>query len=84
MREARVKEEVVRNLTYTLNEEFLKEEYEVPLNTYFKDEMDKFIIGTVDINSESAWSAYLKQIDELKLDKVIELKQGAYDRAYGN
>ena len=84
MREARVKEEVVRNLTYTLNEEFLKEEYEVPLNTYFKDEMDKFIIGTVDINSESAWNAYLKQIDELKLDKVIELKQGAYDRAYGN
>jgi hypothetical protein len=83
MKAARVKEDVVRNLTYTLDEEFLKEEYEVPMNDYFKAEMDKFIIGTTDVNSDSAWNAYLKQINDMSLDKVLKVKQGAYDRAYG-
>lgn len=79
MKDANVKEDTVRNLEYTNAEFELKEKYESTLNNYVTEESKLFIIGTKDIDKD--WNAYKKQIEDLALDKVLEFKQSAYDRA---
>lgn len=79
MKDARVKEDTVRNLEYTNAEYEVKEQYESTLNNYVTEQAKLFIMGTKNI--ETDWDAYLKQIDELALSKVLEFKQSAYDRA---
>jgi len=82
MKEAKIKEDTVRNMNYTLDEELFKEEYEYLLNNYVVEQTDLFIIGTADIDNNSTWSAYLKQLEELNISGVLKMKQTAYDRNY--
>lgn len=79
MENARIKEDTVRNLEYTNAEFEVKEQYESTLNSYVTEQAKLFVMGTKDI--EADWDAYVKQIDELGLSKVLEFKQSAYDRA---
>lgn len=39
----------------------------------------KFIMGTEEL-SESSFAAYQAQLEELGLSRVVEIKQGAYER----
>ena len=79
MENARIKEDTVRNLNYTNAEFEVKEQYESTINNYVVEQTKLFIMGTKNI--ESDWDAYVKQIDDLGLAKVLEFKQSAYDRA---
>lgn len=79
MKNANVKEDTVRNLEYTNDEFKVKEQYESTLNNYVTEQAKLFVMGTKDI--EKDWDAYIKQIDDLGLAKVLQFKQSAYDRA---
>jgi len=81
MQEYPIKEETVRNLEYNAAEYEVKEQYESTLNAYVLEQAKLFVMGTIDIDSNTEWNAYLKQIDELALSEVLEIKQSAYDRA---
>lgn len=79
MNEYPIKEDTVRNLEYNNQEFEVKEKYESLLNAYVLEEAKLFVMGTKNLDSD--WDAYVKQIDELGLSKVLEFKQSAYDRA---
>jgi len=79
MNNARIKEDTVRNLTYTSQEFEIKEQYESTLNNYVREQIKLFVMGTEDINSE--WNNYVQQVEELGLKAVLGMKQTAYDRA---
>ncbi len=76
-----LKEETVRNLEYNAEEDDVKEQYESTLTNYVREQTKLFIMGTIDINSDADWNAYIKQIEELNLKGVLGIKQSAYDRA---
>lgn len=42
--------------------------------------MALFILGTRDL--EKDWDSYLKEFDVMNLDRLIEIRQAAYDRQY--
>jgi len=47
------------------------------LMEYIKSSMTRFIIGNLDI--EDDWDDYLKRLDDLGLERYIEICQEAYD-----
>ena len=57
----------------------IKEQYEQTLNNYVREQIKLFVMGTKDVNSE--WDNYVKQVEELGLKAVLNMKQTAYDRA---
>jgi len=52
------------------------------LANYIRQSAVKFMVGTMDINSDKDWDAYLKNLDKLKLQDVLANMQTAYDRQY--
>lgn len=77
-----LKEDTVRNLEYTTEEDDVKEQYESTLNAYVREQAKLFIMGTIDIDSNADWNAYVKQIEELNLNDLLNVKQSAYNRQY--
>ena len=52
------------------------------LANYIRQSAVKFMVGTMDINSDTEWDNYLKNLDKLQLSAVLENMQGAYNRQY--
>ena len=40
------------------------------------------MVGTLDVNSDKDWDAYIKNLDKLQLSAVLANMQSAYDRQY--
>lgn len=59
--------EVVRNI-------------EGELETYLEEQEAKFITGQIDPSDDAAWEEYLGVIDQMDVDKLLEIYQEAYDR----
>lgn len=78
-----LKAETVRNLEYTTEEDAVKEQYESTITNYVREQTKLFIMGSIDINSDTDWNSYVKQIDELHMKDVLAVKQSAYDRVNG-
>lgn len=75
---ARLGENVVRGLVYNNAEYEVLEQYESTLKNYVLEQTKLFIIGTKKLDID--WNAYVKQIEELNLQGVLQMKQSAYDR----
>lgn len=75
-----VNADTIRNLEYTNEEDDIKEQYESTINSYVKEQINLFIMGSLDIESDADWNAYLKQIDNINFADVLGIKQSAYDR----
>lgn len=75
-----IKADTIRNLEYTNEEDDIKEQYESTINNYVKEQINLFIMGSIDIDSDADWNAYLKQIDAINFADVLGIKQSAYDR----
>ncbi|EPF28888.1 extracellular solute-binding protein [Treponema medium] len=52
------------------------------LANYIRQSAVKFMVGTMDINSDTEWNNYLKNLDKLQLPAVLANMQGAYNRQY--
>ena len=42
----------------------------------------RFVVGDLDVNSNSDWNDYLSELQSYKLDRFVEILQIAYDRMY--
>jgi len=51
------------------------------LETYVKESMARFATG--DMNIDSDWDAYVKELDNIGLQTYIEVSQKAFDRMNG-
>ena len=49
------------------------------IKTYIKEEQVKFIMGT---RSMDTFDDFINQIKSMKIDRAIEIKQGALDRFF--
>jgi putative aldouronate transport system substrate-binding protein len=49
-------------------------------DTYLWQTIPEFVIGTRDPNSDAAWNAYLRELDNMGLQRWISLVQAAYNR----
>ena len=78
---SKIKEDTVRNLAYTVEEDDVNEQYTSSINEYLTSKRDEFIIGTKDPSNDADWKAYLSEFDGMKLDEIVKIKQDAYDRA---
>lgn len=50
------------------------------VQNYIQEQMALFILGTRDL--EKDWDSYLKEFEVMNLDRLIEIRQAAYDRQY--
>ena len=55
---------------------------EVTINDYVDQMNARFITGDADIENE--WDTYVKTLDEMNLERYIQIHQEAYDLKYGN
>lgn len=79
-----IKENTVRSLEYTDAEEGVREQYESVLLNYVKEQAKLFVTGTINPSSDADWNAYVKQVNEIGLDKMLEIQKAAYDRTQGS
>lgn len=49
------------------------------LNSYMGEAMAKFITGELDINSDTEWNNYIKELEKIGIQEYIEISQKAYD-----
>lgn len=50
------------------------------LSSYVEEQSTLFILGTRDLDTE--WDSYLKEFDSMNLNRLIEIRQAAYDRQF--
>jgi putative aldouronate transport system substrate-binding protein len=50
------------------------------VNDYVNQSIAEFVTGARDINNDAQWNAYLRQLDNLGLQKWIQISQTAYGR----
>lgn len=56
--------------------------YETSIESYYKETIANFVLHDVDIDAE--WDAYIKQLDQMGLNKMIEIYQKAYEANFVN
>ena len=71
-------------IVYTDVESTAREASATDIKNYCKAASAQFITGEADINSDDAWNAYVKQIEDMGLETLLKIEQMAYDRNYGN
>lgn len=50
------------------------------LNTYVSESFTAFVTGTKDVNDDATWNAYLADLENNNLSKILEIRQAAYER----
>lgn len=70
---------VVGNLTYTSEEGSELAVIQNDLKTYVDEMTCKFIMGTEELN-DTTWNEFVSQVKSMKVDRLIEITQAAYDR----
>lgn len=65
-------------VTYTSDESETIAELESGIETYCEECRLKFIVGDMDIDKE--WDSYVEAVENMGLDELMEIYQGAYDR----
>lgn len=70
----------VSSLSYTTEENEELSNIATALKTEYDESRIKFILGTLDINDDATWDAYVERLEALELDKAVEINQTAYDR----
>jgi putative aldouronate transport system substrate-binding protein len=72
--------EYVPSLNFTEDELNQINEIQTTLKTYVKESKTRFVTG--DMNIDKDWDAYIKEINNIGLDKFLKVCQTAYDRMY--
>lgn len=50
------------------------------LSTYIEEEEAKFITGQLDVSEDSVWDNYVSTLENMGVDRFVEIYQAAYDR----
>ncbi len=57
-------------------------EYDYLIKTFVEESYAKFILGKTDINNDKDWAAYLNELDNMGLQRYIEIAQEGYSAQY--
>ena len=74
-------EEVVHKIPFTTEENDEISEIVTSLKTYIDESMQRFIVGDLPL---SEWDNYVKELENIGLEKYLEVAQKAYDRYKAN
>lgn len=74
--------EVYPNVVYTTEESEQRAKYLTALQSYIQSTKAEFIIGTQDIDAN--WDTFLKTMDDMGLQELLQIEQAAYDRYAAN
>lgn len=75
-------------IAYTYSLKFKAEEseviaqYKADIDTYVKDKISQWATGAEELNDDT-WNAYIKQLQDMNVDKLTEAYQAAVNRWYG-
>lgn len=75
-------------IAYTYSLKFKAEEseviaqYKADIDTYVKDKISQWATGVEELNDDT-WNAYIKQLQDMNVDKLTEAYQAAVNRWYG-
>ncbi|MCI8601770.1 MAG: extracellular solute-binding protein [Oscillospiraceae bacterium] len=72
--------EIIGNLVYTDEELDQISEISSTLSTYVKECKTRFITGDMDIDGE--WDAFQKELQNIGVEKLLEVSQNAWDRMH--
>lgn len=67
-------------LTYTAEESKILAKYEVNVQTAFKEQYMKWVMGKGDVDAE--WDAYIKTLNDFGLQEILKVYNSAYKRLY--
>jgi putative aldouronate transport system substrate-binding protein len=73
-------EKILPFLRYSLDDAQALSEPITNVNEYVKQAIAEFVSGTRDINSDSAWNTYLKDLNNMGLEQWLKAAQTAYER----
>ena len=73
-------EEVIPKLIYTPEESEAVSEILITLDAYVMESLASFATGGMSLDTD--WDSYLKQLEAIGTDKVLEIVQKVYDRLY--
>ena len=71
-------EQIVPLLSFLGDEANEVVDIETQLVDYVNEMIARFVTGDVDI--DAGWDVYLRELDNIGLERYIEIYQGAYDR----
>jgi putative aldouronate transport system substrate-binding protein len=74
--------EVIPKLIYNSEEQGPVTELLTNLQTYATEATAAFLIGTRDINSDTAWNAYLAELNRIGVSQALGIIQQVYNRMY--
>ncbi len=72
--------QIMPNLFYLQEEQEQLSDLAGVADKYIAESMTSFITGTLDINSDNDWNAYVKELEKMGYAKMRDIVQGAYDR----
>lgn len=70
-----------KDLIYSEDESTELVDLRTNINTYVEEMTARFIIGDASIEKE--WDNYVKELENIGIERYVEIIQGAYDRRYG-
>ena len=69
---------IVEKIIYTTDELDERAIIKNTLDSYVEQMRYKFIVGEVDI--DKGWDAYIKELNSMNVERLLEISQTAYDR----
>jgi len=76
----RYPEHILPQLTYTINDAMALAQPITNINDYVKQSIAEFTTGVRDINNDTAWNAYLREMDNMGLQQWLRASQVTFDR----
>jgi putative aldouronate transport system substrate-binding protein len=73
--------EIATLILYNADEAAQIADIQTTLNAYVKESMARFSIG--DLSLDRDWNSYLRELDNIGLQKFLQVSQKAYDRMMG-
>ena len=67
--------------SYTEEEQEISDRIESDINTYIKEQEQKWILGEEDV--DATWDKYIETLKSMGLDDYIKIKTDSYKRAVG-
>ena len=77
-----IKKETIARMDYTDDEMDERQKIEGLIKSEVASARDLFITGTKDPSDDAQWNAYIKSLEDLELDKLMDLFQKVYDKNY--
>lgn len=74
-----VEKEVFPNLVYTEEESKERASLYTDLSTYIKTQRADFI-SNPNVDIDAGWDSYIRKLETIGLDRILEIEQNAYDR----